>query len=556
MKQSIIFKTLLVIGSIIVLIFIASGYLILQSDNKLIDKIVAYNLDSTMKALDSRQELNLQKNQLEMQAVTNMIAKNSSTFLQNFDVDGLKESMLFDMKGEGIKAIKIWDSSMNELFLLAYKENDSMVFNDSLPRNFDKYTQFKKQILNLSDKVYSNEIGEIILYYDESIITKAINELKKQAVKDIDNFNETIDRELLKSNIVKLTIAIGFLVVILIVISILLMVYVNNPLKILKSGLDDFFLFLQNKKQSPKTIRLNTRDEFGQMASSLNENISVSAKLHEEIRELNINLEQKVKDRTHELAEINQELQDSIEYASTIQRSFVKDISLIKNSVTDAFSMWHPRDKVGGDLYIHEETDEGILFGVIDCTGHSVPGGFMTMLAGSVIKRLASEYFKNPAKLLSELNIAIKYQLSQEGEDSLSDDGLDMGLCYINKQKNKLVFSGAKLDLVYFKNNDINVIKANKQSIGYKKSNSDYEYTNHEIHVDGTESFYLYSDGITDQVGGHKNFPYGNKKFKQLLSSIQDRTMNEQEAVITDTLITYQGENSRRDDITVIGFRL
>ena len=556
MKQSIIFKTLLVIGSIIVLIFIASGYLILQSDNKLIDKIVAYNLDSTMKALDSRQELNLQKNQLEMQAVTNMIAKNSSTFLQNFDVDGLKESMLFDMKGEGIKAIKIWDSSMNELFLLAYKENDSMVFNDSLPRNFDKYTQFKKPILNLSDKVYSNEIGEIILYYDESIITKAINELKKQAVKDIDNFNETIDRELLKSNIVKLTIAIGFLVVILIVISILLMVYVNNPLKILKSGLDDFFLFLQNKKQSPKTIRLNTRDEFGQMASSLNENISVSAKLHEEIRELNINLEQKVKDRTHELAEINQELQDSIEYASTIQRSFVKDISLIKNSVTDAFSMWHPRDKVGGDLYIHEETDEGILFGVIDCTGHSVPGGFMTMLAGSVIKRLASEYFKNPAKLLSELNIAIKYQLSQEGEDSLSDDGLDMGLCYINKQKNKLVFSGAKLDLVYFKNNDINVIKANKQSIGYKKSNSDYEYTNHEIHVDGTESFYLYSDGITDQVGGHKNFPYGNKKFKQLLSSIQDRTMNEQEAVITDTLITYQGENSRRDDITVIGFRL
>ncbi|MCK5457368.1 MAG: hypothetical protein KAI45_09605 [Melioribacteraceae bacterium] len=333
MKQSIIFKTLLVIGSIIVLIFIASGYLILQSDNKLIDKIVAYNLDSTMKALDSRQELNLQKNQLEMQAVTNMIAKNSSTFLQNFDVDGLKESMLFDMKGEGIKAIKIWDSSMNELFLLAYKENDSMVFNDNLPRNFDKYTQFKKQILNLSDKVYSNEIGEIILYYDESIITKAINELKKQAVKDIDNFNETIDRELLQSNIVKLTIAIGFLVVILIVISILLMVYVNNPLKILKSGLDDFFLFLQNKKQSPKTIRLNTRDEFGQMASSLNENISVSAKLHEEIRELNINLEQKVKDRTHELAEINQELQDSIEYASTIQKSFVKDISLIKNHI-------------------------------------------------------------------------------------------------------------------------------------------------------------------------------------------------------------------------------
>jgi len=301
---------------------------------------------------------------------------------------------------------------------------------------------------------------------------------------------------------------------------------------------------------------LNTSDEFGQMAYSLNENISVSAKLHEEIRGLNFNLEQKVKARTSELAEINQELQDSIEYASTIQRSFVKDISLIKNSVTDAFSIWQPRDKVGGDLYIHEESAEGILFGVIDCTGHSVPGGFMTMLAGSVIKRLASEFFKNPAKLLSELNKAIKYQLSQEGESSLSDDGLDMGLCYINKQKNTLLFSGAKLDLVYFKNDEINIIKANKQSIGYKKSNSDYEYTNHEIHVDGSESFYLYSDGITDQVGGLKNFPYGNKKFKQLLSSIQNKSMTEQEEIITDTLLSYQGENSRRDDVTVIGFRL
>jgi serine phosphatase RsbU (regulator of sigma subunit) len=180
----------------------------------------------------------------------------------------------------------------------------------------------------------------------------------------------------------------------------------------------------------------------------------------------------------------------------------------------------------------------------------------MTMLAGSVIKRLASEFFKNPAKLLSELNKAIKYQLSQEGESSLSDDGLDMGLCYINKQKNTLLFSGAKLDLVYFKNDEINIIKANKQSIGYKKSNSDYEYTNHEIHVDGSESFYLYSDGITDQVGGLKNFPYGNKKFKQLLSSIQNKSMTEQEEIITDTLLSYQGENSRRDDVTVIGFRL
>jgi len=556
LKQSIIFKTLLIIGSIIIIIFIASGYLVSQSDNKLIAKIIDYNLTSTMKALDSRQEISLKKNQLEMEAVTNMIVKNSSTFLQNFDIDGLKDSLLFDMNGEGIKAIKVWDSSMQEQFLLAYKENGKILFKKVLPQDFNKFTQFKKPILNLSDTVYANKIGEITLYYDESIITKAINELKKQSINEIKEFNKTIDRELAHSNLVKLTIAIGLLIIILIVISILLMLYVNKPLKILQSGLDDFFLFLQNKKGLPQAITLETRDEFGQMAFSLNENISVSSKLHEEIRELNINLEQKVEDRTQELAETNRELQDSIEYASIIQKSFVKDISLIKSSVTDALVIWQPRDKVGGDLYIHEECDEGILMGVVDCTGHSVPGGFMTMLAGSVIKRLANEYFNNPAKLLSELNFSIKAQLSQDGESSLSDDGLDMGLCFINKQKSMLIYSGAKLDLVYFKNNEINVIKANKQSIGYKKSNIDYEYTNHKIHVDGLESFYLYSDGITDQVGGSKNFPYGNKKFKQLLSSIQDKTMSEQETVMKETLMTYQGENIRRDDVTVLGFQL
>jgi len=180
----------------------------------------------------------------------------------------------------------------------------------------------------------------------------------------------------------------------------------------------------------------------------------------------------------------------------------------------------------------------------------------MTMLAGSMVKKLATEYFDNPAKLLSELNIAIKHQLNQDSGNALSDDGLDMGLCYINKEKTILKFAGAKLDLIYFKDGQLNIIKSNKQSIGYKKSKSDYGYHNHEIHIDGSESFYLYSDGITDQAGGEKNFPYGNKKFKNLLSAIQEKEMKQQKSILLDTLNTYQGDNSRRDDITVIGFRV
>jgi serine phosphatase RsbU (regulator of sigma subunit) len=555
LRQSIIFKTLLVLASVMIIIFVGSGYLFVQNDKELIKEIRDYNLTAAMQNLDYRLEISLKNNQEQMQDTANMIAKNSSLFLQNFDIDGLQDSLNFDMKRKGIKAIKVWDTFMNELFILALKVDKRIVFTKNLPERFNDYTQVKKRITLQADGS-EEKIGEITLFYDESIIISYINNLKAETREEINNFDTAINNQLLQSNIIKLYIAVGFLITILFLSTILLIIFVNNPLKRLKTGLDDFFLFLQGKKESPQEILLNTRDEFGQMANSLNKNISVSAKLHEEIRELNINLEKKVSLRTQELSEINKEVQDSIEYAANIQSSFLKKSSIIANRFNDSLVIWQPRDKVGGDLYIYEETDDGILFGVVDCTGHSVPGGFMTMLAGSIIKKLASDLSDNPGELLSELNIAIKHQLNQEGKDSLSDDGLDMGLCFINKDDNILRYAGAKTDLIYFKDSEINIIKSNKQSIGYKRSKSDYEYTNHEIHIEKLESFYLYSDGITDQTGGDKGFPYGNKKFKKLLHSIQDKSMAIQKDIILETLKTYQGADHRRDDITVIGFKL
>ncbi len=555
MTQSIIYKILLGLGAVIFCIFTVSGYLIFQNDKALIADIREYNLNSAMKALDSRLETSLKNNQGQMQDITNMISKNSSLFLLNFDVDGLKDSLLFDMKRDGVQAIKVWDTAMNGLFLLAFKEDNKIIFGEQLPERFTDFTQLKKHIRN-NEHDDAQDLGELTLYYDESLIVNHINELKEQTKDEINNFNTALNDQLLQANITKLYIAIGFLITILVVSTILLVIYVNRPLKRLKTGLDDFFLFLQGKRESPQEISINSRDEFGQMASSLNKNISVSAALHAEIRDLNIGLEKKVALRTQELSEINKEVQDSIEYASTIQRSFLTKPATIKERIQESFVIWEPRDQVGGDLYVYEETSEGILFGVVDCTGHSVPGGFMTMLAGSIIKKLANDVFDNPAKILGELNIAIKQQLNQEGKDSLSDDGLDMGLCFIHKDETFLRFAGAKTDLIYIKDDEINIIKSNKQSIGYKRSKYDYEYTNHEIHIDKVESFYLYSDGITDQTGGEKGFPYGNKKFKKLLLSIQNQTMESQQKTIQETLESYQGDDHRRDDVTVIGFKL
>lgn len=556
MQKSIILKTLLILGSLIIAIFLGFGYLFSQNDNQLISDIRKYNLDSAIKALDNRQIERLKINQIQMEEIVTTIAKNSSTYLMDYDTKGLKKNLIFDMKNDAVKAIQIWDNEVEEIFILAIKERELIIFTKYLPVEFESFTKFKHLINHTNANGDIEELGMITLYYDDSSIIKKIKKLKENTTLEISKFNTTVDKQLAESNTIKLFMSIGALIAILIVMSILLLRFVNKPLKSLQYGLDSFFLFLQGKQDFTKRIEINSNDEFGQMATSLNENIAVSARLHEELNSLYSDLEEKVQIRTQELAEINKEVQDSIEYASTIQKSFLKNHSLIKEKLGDSFVIWQPRDKVGGDLYIYEESDEGIIFGVVDCTGHSVPGGFMTMLAGSMIKKLSNEFFDNPAKLLCELNIAIKKQLNQDVENSLSDDGLDMGLCYINKNGNILKFAGAKIDLLYFKDDEQRIIKSNKQSIGYNRSKSDYEYTNHEIHIDTSESFYLYSDGITDQTGGDKNFPYGNKKFKVFLSEIQDKTMTEQEQLILDNLASYQKNNTRRDDITVIGFKV
>lgn len=297
MNRSIILKTLLILGSLIIVIFIGFGYLFSQNDKELIEDIRKYNLESAMKELDKSQSDRLKLNQIQMKDIVNSIAKNSSEFLMNYDSEGLKKSLVFDMKKDSVKAIEVWDNEVNEVFLLAEKKDSEVLFTSKLGDDFKKFTKFEQDI-NFSSNGNVENLGKITFFYDESFITDEIKRLKTQKIAEIDNFNQTIDNQLSESAIIKLFMAIGALVTILGVISLLLMNFVNKPLKILQSNLDDFFMFLQNKKDSTNTIPIETKDEFGQMSESLVENIAVSARLHEEISELNTNLEKKIEEKT------------------------------------------------------------------------------------------------------------------------------------------------------------------------------------------------------------------------------------------------------------------
>jgi len=326
MKNSIILKTLLILGSLIFVIFLGFGYFFMQSDKQLTDEISKYNLKSAIKSLDAREKESLSDNKTKMKDIVKTIAKNSSIYLLDYNLDGLKEALSFDMKREGVKAISVWDNEVDELFLLVAKKDDKIIFKTKLDKSYDRYVKFEQNI-EFVDNGASQVLGKITFYYDESVIIDKIDKLKSDAVKEIDAFNKTIDEKLAKSARIKFIMAVIALSMILAVSSFLLITFVNKPLKILQKNIDSFFLFLQNKKDTVNTINIDTTDEFGQMSEMLNQNIIVSTKLHQEIYELNTNLEKLIEEKTKKVTTL---LNNAGQGFLTFNKEFIIDAEYSK----------------------------------------------------------------------------------------------------------------------------------------------------------------------------------------------------------------------------------
>ena len=184
----------------------------------------------------------------------------------------------------------------------------------------------------------------------------------------------------------------------------------------------------------------------------------------------------------------------------------------------DYFLVWKPRDIVGGDFYWAKQwNDDEYLVAVGDCTGHGVPGALMTMLTISILNQLTeTEWKKDPSLILNQLNIVMKRTLHKEFGESIIDDGVDIGLCYV-KDKRILTFAGAKTSLFVKNNQGVEVIKGNKKSIGYRRTPEMYGYENRIVTLEEESIFYLTSDGYLDQNGGANDFSFGRKQFIDLI---------------------------------------
>ncbi len=246
-------------------------------------------------------------------------------------------------------------------------------------------------------------------------------------------------------------------------------------------------------------------------------------------------------------------MRDSIQYASRIQRSLLPNDHDMRAMFADHFCIWEPRDVVGGDMYWVREDRRGYFVALFDCTGHGVPGALMTTITVSALDVAFSET-GDPSRLITRVNQIIKKALGQDSDDGESDDGLEMGVCLVEPERMRVTYSGARFDLVSATGSDIEVYKGDKSGLGYCRVPNDRRFTNHSIRLRQGQRFYMYTDGIIDQVGGNKRRAFGRKRLMRVIEDAGHKPMRKQADIIAEVFDDYQGAEVRRDDVSMIGF--
>lgn len=254
----------------------------------------------------------------------------------------------------------------------------------------------------------------------------------------------------------------------------------------------------------------------------------------------------------------SEEVKSSIAYASRIQRALLP----VEHKVEEyfegqVFTLYRPRDIVSGDFYWCEKVGATVIIAVGDCTGHGVPGAFMSMLAISGLNSIVfQEKIIQPEKVLNRLHEYIYTALKQDRRASL--DGMDMVILCINKELNSITCAGAMNPVYYVQNGQLHEIKGDKKPIGGEQYGRDRNYSNHLISIDIPTTVYLCTDGFQDQFGGSGNEKFMKRRFKELLLGIHTLPLEEQENRLEQTLYNWMeiGGEKQIDDVLVVGIKL
>ena len=305
-----------------------------------------------------------------------------------------------------------------------------------------------------------------------------------------------------------------------------------------------FFVFRSYRIKKKSNILLEAqRDEILQKNEELlqlNEEITVQRELIEKHRDI--------------VLQRQQEITDSIRYAKRIQAAVMPQREMFVEVVPDYFIYFKPRDIVSGDFYWMKKLEKHIVVAAADCTGHGVPGAFMSLLGIAFLNEIVNENLIDAAGILNVLRLRIIEALHQTWKDDEAKDGMDIALSIINLETKELQYAGAYNPLYLFRNGELIERKADKMPIGIHIKEP-RDFTNQSIQLEENDSVYMFSDGYIDQFGGEDGSKYKSRKFKELLHNIQGKLMSEQKEIINETHKNWKGNQKQLDDILIIGMR-
>ena len=287
-----------------------------------------------------------------------------------------------------------------------------------------------------------------------------------------------------------------------------------------------------------------------------------------DIRE-RLRMEKDIRDKNKIIEEKNKDITDSINYAKRIQQAILSDKTEIKKYLPDSFVLFKPKDIVSGDFYWFSHKEGTTFIAAADCTGHGVPGAFMSMIANSFLNEVVSE--KNvtrPDEVLNELRERIIKSLRQTGESMENKDGLDISFCAI--KGNKLLFSGANNPVWVIRNVAVSSSFDDKTAAGNDKHKlveippckqpigthpNPHPFMLQTLTLEKGDTIYLFSDGYADQFGGPRRKKFMYRNFAELLLSVHEKTMEEQKEILDSTIENWRGGLEQIDDILVVGLR-
>ncbi len=294
------------------------------------------------------------------------------------------------------------------------------------------------------------------------------------------------------------------------------------------------------------------------------------ARLLVELESINERLEVQVQERTaqieHQKQEIeqqNKDIVDSIKYAERIQRAILPSDKKFKSLLPESFVFFKPRDIVSGDFYwieslmtTNENPRQLVVYATADCTGHGVPGAFVSIVGNNFLNlSKTNQDVNSPADALDFLNQGVNRAFNAASNETMIRDGMDIALCALDLDKMKMQYAGAKNPLYLIRDGELITYKADKHPIGYVGDDFS-KFSDHEINLQKGDLLYTFSDGFADQFGGERGKKYKYKQFKEFLLSISHLPMEEQQKKVSEEFETWMGDFEQLDDVLVIGVRI